>query len=118
VAISGSVPLALEAAKVLEKDGISLEIIDPMTIKPLDEDTIIESVKKTGRLMIVHEACRTGGFGAEVAALVSEKALDYLEAPIKRIAALDTPIPYSVKYEGYVFPGVNNIVVAAREIAK
>ena len=118
VAISRSVGFALEAAKTLEKEGISLEIIDPMTIKPLDEDTIISSVKKTGRLIIVHEACRAYGFGAEVAALVADKAIDYIDAPIKRIAALDSPIPFGLKLENYVLPNINDIIEVAREIAK
>jgi len=118
VATSQTVLLALEAAKTLEGEGISIEVIDPMTIKPLDEATIINSVKKTGRLMIAHEACGTGGFGAEVAALAAEKAMDSLVAPIRRIAALDTPLPFGLRLEDYVLPKVNDIVEVARKIAK
>ena len=118
VAISKSVVLALEAAEILEREGISLEIIDPMTIKPLDEDTIIDSVKKTGKLLIVHEAHRTGGFGAEVAALVADKAIDYLDAPIKRLAALDSPVPFGLSLEAFVLPTAKDIVEAARSIAR
>jgi len=116
VAISQSVNLALQAAETLKKDGISLEVIDPRTLKPLDEDTILNSVKKTSRLMIVHEACKTGGFGAEVAAIVVEKAFDYLDAPIKRVAALDSPIPFNPKLEDYVLPNVNDIINGVLEL--
>jgi len=118
VAISKCVVLALEAAEILEREGISLEIIDPMTIKPLDEDTIVGSVKKTGKLLIVHEAHRTGGFGAEVAALVADKAIDYLDAPIKRVAALDSPVPFGLSLEAFVLPTAKDIVEAARNIAQ
>ena len=116
VAISRSVLFALEAAALLEKEGIDLEIIDPMTISPLDEEAIIESVKKTGRLLIVHEACKSCGFGAEVSAIVAEKAIDYLDAPIKRVGALDVPIPFGMRLEDFVLPNVNDIVLAAREL--
>jgi len=116
VAISRSVLRALEAAEKLEEEDIHLEVIDPMTIKPLDEETIISSVQKTGRLMVVHEACKTGGFGAEVAAIVSEKAIDYLDAPIKRVAALDAPIPCGEVFENFVLPGVDDIIHASRKL--
>jgi len=116
VAISQSVNLALKAAETVEKDGIALEVIDPRTLKPLDEDTILNSVKKTGRLMIVHEACKTGGFGAEIAAIVAEKAFDYLDAPIKRVAALDSPIPFNPRLEDYVLPNENDIIAGALEL--
>jgi len=116
VAISRSVSHALKAAEALEKDGIELEIVDPRTLKPLDEDMILSSVKKTGRLMIVHEACKTGGFGAEIAAIVAEKGFDYLDAPIKRVAALDSPIPFNPKLEDYILPNENDIIAAAREL--
>ena len=77
---------------------------------------ILKSVEKTGRLMVVHEACRTGGFGAEIAAIVAEKAFDYLDAPIKRVAGLDSPIPFHPKLEDHVIPNENDIKVAALEI--
>jgi len=116
VAISRSVSRVLKAAETLEKDGIDLEVIDPRTLKPLDEDVILSSVKKTGRVMIVHEACKTGGFGAEIAAIVAEKAFDYLDAPIKRVAALDSPIPFNPKLEDYVLPNENDIIAGAQEL--
>jgi pyruvate dehydrogenase E1 component beta subunit len=118
VAISKSVVLALDAAQVLEGEGISVEVIDPMTIKPLDEDTIVDSVKKTGRLLVVHEAHRTGGFGAEVAAVVADKAIDHLDAPIKRVAALDSPVPFGLSLEAFVLPTADDIVKAARNLAR
>ena len=116
VAFSNSLILALKAAETLEKDGISLEVVDPRTLRPLDEDTLLNSVEKTGRLMIVHEACKTGGFGAEIAAIVAEKAFDYLDAPIKRVAALDSPIPFNPKLEDYVLPNENDIIRGALEL--
>ena len=116
VAISRSVIQALTAAEALEKDGIDLEIIDLRTLRPLDEDTILNSVRKTGRLMIVHEACKTGGFGGEIAAIVAEKALDYLDAPIRRVAALDSPIPFSPKLENHVLPNEEDIMTGAAEL--
>jgi pyruvate/2-oxoglutarate/acetoin dehydrogenase E1 component len=118
VAYSRSAIHALEAASSLEKEGISLEVIDPMTLKPLDEERILESVEKTGKLLIAHEAHKTCGFGAEVAALVAEKAIDCLDAPIKRVAALDVPIPFGPRLEGFVLPGTEDIMIAARELAK
>jgi len=116
VATSQCVSLALQAAGTLQKDGISLEVIDPRTLRPLDEKPVLESLKKTGRIMIVHEACRTGGYGAEVAAIVAEKAFDYLDAPIKRVTALDSPIPFNPRLEDYVLPNEGDIVNGALEL--
>jgi pyruvate/2-oxoglutarate/acetoin dehydrogenase E1 component len=113
VALSRSVLFAMEAAKQLSLEGIDIEIVDPRTIKPLDKECIIQSVKKTGRLLIVHEACRSYGFGAEVAAVVAEEAFDYLDAPIKRIGALDVPIPFGLRLENFVLPNAGDIVKAA-----
>ena len=116
IAIARMINRALQVAETLEKEGISSEVIDPRTLKPLDEDTILSSVKKTGRVMIVHEACRTGGFGAEIAAIVAEKAFDHLDAPIKRVATLDSPIPFNPKLEDYVIPNEHDIWAAALEL--
>jgi pyruvate/2-oxoglutarate/acetoin dehydrogenase E1 component len=107
---------ALTAAAKLEKDGISVEVVDPRTLNPLDKKTIFDSVKKTRRLVIVHEACKTGGVGAEIAALVAEEAFDYLDAPIMRVCAADTVIPFSKPLEQYVLPDENKILKAVREI--
>lgn len=113
VGISRSVILALKAAEALEEHGISLEVIDPRTLKPLDEETILNSVKKTGRLIVAHEACKTGGFGGEIAAIVAEKAFDHLDAPIRRVASLDTVIPFSPVLEKYALCSEQDIIAAA-----
>jgi pyruvate/2-oxoglutarate/acetoin dehydrogenase E1 component len=117
VAIARNIVQALEAAKILEKEGIDIEVIDPRTMNPLDKDTIIKSVKKTNKLVIVHDAWKTGGIGAEISASVAQDALDYMDAPIKRVATLDTCIPYSPKLEQYVFPKTDDIIQAVKEIA-
>ena len=106
---------AIEAAEKLAKEGIDCEVIDPRTIKPLDMDTIIKSVKKTHRCVIVHEASKTGGVGADIAAQVMEQAFDYLDAPVKRIASWDTPIPFSPVLEQAVIPQTPRIVEGIRE---
>ena len=116
VGISRSVIHALKAAEALEGHGISLEVVDPMTLKPLDEDTILNSVRKTGRLMVVHEACKTGGLGGEIVAIVAEKAFDYLDAPIKRVASLDSPVPFSPVEENYVLINEQDIIAGAAEL--
>jgi pyruvate dehydrogenase E1 component beta subunit len=117
VGIARNVVQALEAAKILEKEGIDIEVVDPRTINPIDKDTIVTSLKKTNKLVIVHDAWKTGGIGAEIAASVAEDALDYLDAPIKRVAALDTSIPYNPKLEQHVLPDIDNITKAIKEIA-
>jgi pyruvate/2-oxoglutarate/acetoin dehydrogenase E1 component len=107
---------ALNAAKTLAQDGINIEVIDPRTLTPLDKTTIIKSVKKTGRLVIVTEDCKTAGVSAEMAALVATEAIDYLDAPIKRIAEPDTPIPFSPPLEQFVIPDEKSIIKAIREV--
>jgi pyruvate dehydrogenase E1 component beta subunit len=119
VATSIMVKRSLEAADVLAQDGIEAEVVDPRTLKPLDEETIIQSVVKTGRVLIVHEACKTGGFGGELAAVIAgSEAFDYLDAPIVRLAGRDMPIPYSRILEYHTVPQVENIVQAARQLAQ
>ena len=115
VATMAMVPRAIAAAESLERQGHSVEVIDPRTLKPLDEDTLFASLRKTRRLVIAHEACLTGGFGAEVAALAAEKAFDYLDAPVARVAALDTPMPYNEALERQVIPSQQRIADAIRE---
>ena len=96
IATAIEVKRSLEAAEKLAAEGIDVEVIDPRTLKPLDEKTIIESVIKTGKVLIVHEACKTGGYGGELAAVIaSSEAFDYLDAPIMRLAGRDMPIPYN-----------------------
>ena len=114
VATSSMVSRALGAATQLERDGISVEVIDPRTLKPLDEDMILASVAKTNRLVIVHEGWKRGGFGAEVSASVIEKAFDDLDAPIVRLGALDVPMPYNDELERAVIPSQEAIVSTIR----
>jgi len=108
--------VALEAAADLEKDGVSAEVIDLRSIIPFDEEAILESVAKTNRVIILHEAPLTGGAGAEFAARIAEKAFDYLDAPIKRVAALDVPTPYSPPLEAFALPNKDKVLAAAREL--
>jgi pyruvate dehydrogenase E1 component beta subunit len=108
---------ALEAAKKLAAEGVDLEVIDARGVRPFDFETVLESVRKTGKLLIVHEAPVVGGPGGEVAAVVAERALMHLEAPIRRVGALDVPIPQSARLEQLVVPQVDHIVSAARELA-
>lgn len=105
---------ALEAADLLAKEGISCEVIDPRTINPLDIDTIVDSVKKTGRLVTVHEAHRTAGFGAEVAAQVTERAFAYLDCPPLRLGAKACTLPFNLDLENAVVPQVGEITDAVR----
>jgi pyruvate dehydrogenase E1 component beta subunit len=119
VATSIMVPRSLQAAEELAKEGIEVEVVDPRTLKPLDAETIVASVKKTGRVLIVHEAARTGGFGGELAAVIAEsEAFGYLDAPIVRLAGRDMPIPYNRMLEYHTVPQVENIVEKARDVAK
>ncbi|MGQ9631585.1 MAG: alpha-ketoacid dehydrogenase subunit beta [bacterium] len=108
--------LALEAAGELEKDGIDAEVVDLRTISPLDMGTIAKSVKKTGRLVTVEEGCRNVGIGAEVAARVVEECFDYLDAPVRRVAALDTPIPCNRTLERAVIPEVEDIIAGVKKL--
>jgi len=108
--------VAMDAAADLEKDGVSAEVIDLRSIIPFDEEAILESVAKTNRVIILHEAPLTGGAGAEFAARIAEKAFDYLDAPIKRVAALDVPTPYSPPLEAFVLPNKDKVLAAAREL--
>jgi pyruvate dehydrogenase E1 component beta subunit len=107
---------ALKAAQELEKEGVNAEVVDPRTLTPLDRQTIIRSVKKTGRLVIVSEDCRCAGVSAEIAAMTAEDALDYLDAPIRRVAEPDTPIPFSPTLEQFVIPSEKNIMKAVKEV--
>ncbi|SHJ35866.1 alpha-ketoacid dehydrogenase subunit beta [Propionispora hippei] len=108
---------SLEAAELLAKEGIDVEVIDPRTLVPFDKETLVKSVIKTGKLIIVHEACKRGGFGGEVAAEVMDsEAFDYLDAPIKRVAGKNVPIPYCMELEKSAVPQIDDIVKAVREI--
>lgn len=119
VATAIMVHKALEAAKELEAEGIDVEIIDPRTLVPLDEETIIESVKKTGKCIVVHEAVKRGGYGGEIASMIAEsEAFDYLDAPLKRLGGLAVPIPYNPTLEKAVIPQVPDIIEAAKELVR
>ncbi|NMC54246.1 MAG: alpha-ketoacid dehydrogenase subunit beta [Chloroflexi bacterium] len=119
VAMSIMVSRALEAAEILAKEGVELEIIDPRTLSPLDDEPIIQSVMKTGKALVVHEAVKTGGFGGEVVSrIVESKAFGYLDAPVRRLAGLDIPIPYNRTLERAAVPQVENIVAEARKLVE
>ena len=112
-------PLCLEAAASLEKEGIDAEVIDLRTLVPLDAACLVSSVKKTGRALVVHEACRTAGFGAEIAAVLADsEAFFHLDAPIRRLAGLDVPIPYNPQLEAGVVPTLPAIVEAGRQLVR
>lgn len=119
IAYSIMVPRALEAAAKLAAEGIEVEVVDPRCLKPLDRETVIRSVSKTGRALIVHEAPVTGGFGGELAAVIAgSEAFDYLDAPIRRLAGRDVPIPYNRTLERAAVPQVEDILAAARALAQ
>ena len=107
---------ALEAAEQLAKEGISAEVIDPMTLVPFDKETVVNSVKKTGRLVVVHEAHRTAGWGAEVASMVTEEAFRYLDAAPVRLGAAACPLPFNVELENAATPQVADIIAAAKSV--
>lgn len=108
--------LSLEAADRLAKEGIEVEVIDLRTLNPFDFDLIAESVKKTAHVLVVHEACLTGGFGAEIAARIGEELFDYLDAPVSRIGAKDVPIPFSPVLENFVLPQTDDIVEGVKRV--
>jgi len=117
VARSLMVPVALKAAEALEKQGVSCEVIDPRTIRPLDIKTIIESVKKTNRVVVAEESHPFCGVGAEISQEITERAFDYLDAPVKRVSGADVPMPYAKNLEDMAIPNVDQIVAAVREVA-
>jgi 2-oxoisovalerate dehydrogenase E1 component beta subunit len=111
------VHLALEAATVLEREDIQLEVVDLRTLIPLDKETIYESVRKTSKAIMLHEDNKTGGIGAEIAALLAEDCFDYLDGPVLRVAAPDTPVPFSTPMEEFFLPKVSDVVAVARTLA-
>ena len=108
---------ALDAAEELEKEGLDVEVIDLRTLAPLDKQAILDSVKKTSRVMVLHEASRTGGIGGEIAATIAEEAFEWLDAPVVRVASIDTPVPYSPPLEEYYMPQTKDVLDAARRLA-
>jgi pyruvate dehydrogenase E1 component beta subunit len=107
---------SMAAADALENEGIDAEVIDLRTLNPLDLSTLVESVKKTGKAIIVYEGWRTGGAGAEIASQIYEAAFDHLDAPVERIATLDTPIPYNARLERAALPSAADIVKVAERL--
>src|ERR687884_389721 len=118
VGIHTMVGKALQAAERLAEEGIELEVIDPRTLVPLDEETIVNSVKKTGRVIVSHEAYTRGGYGAEIVSRVVASAFDYLDAPPQRVCARDVPVPYSATLETAALPQVEDLVSAARALVR
>jgi pyruvate dehydrogenase E1 component beta subunit len=116
VARSLMVPTALKAAEELEKEGINCEVIDPRTIRPLDIHTIIESVKKTNRVVVAEESHPFCGVGAEISAEIHERAFDYLDAPVKRVSGADVPMPYAKNLEQLAIPDVPQLIAAVKEV--
>ena len=116
IAFSLTVKYALEAAEELAKEGIEAEVIDLRTIRPMDRETIIESVKKTSRCVTVEEGFPFASIGSEIASLLMEEAFDYLDAPVKKLASIDAPLPYAANLESLALPKTNDIVAAAKEL--
>ena len=114
IAIGPLVHRALDAAKQAEEDGISVEIVDPRTLQPLDEEALVASVKKTNRAVVAHEAVTRGGFGAEVTAVLQHQAFDHLDAPIERVGAKFTPLAFAPVMEQYVVPNAEDVLAAIR----
>jgi len=108
----------MEAAAELEKDAISAEVIDLRTLRPWDHETVLDSVRKTGRAVVVNEAPKTGGLAADVSAVISEEAFSDLKSPVERVCALDTPIPFSLVLEKLIMPNKDDVVLAAKKTLK
>ena len=117
ITFGAQVLTALDAAAELEREGLDVEVIDLRTLAPMDKPSILASVKKTSKVLILHEAARTGGIGGEIAATIAEEAFEWLDAPIVRVAAIDTPVPYSPPLEEYHLPQLKDVLDAARKLA-
>src|SRR6185369_6404906 len=109
---------AVEAAQQLESDGVSTEILDLRTVMPWDKAAVLESVRKTSKVLVLHEDTRTGGFGGEIAATIAEEAFEDLDGPVRRIAAPDTPVPFAPPLEKAFIPQVDDVVAGLRELAE
>jgi 2-oxoisovalerate dehydrogenase E1 component beta subunit len=116
ITYAAMVHTALEAAEILNKEGIDLEIVDLRTVSPLDREAIVQTVKKTNKVIILHEHSRTGGLAGEIAAIINEEAFDDLDGPIVRIAGLDSAIPFSPPQEHHYLPKVEDVVREARRL--
>ncbi len=109
---------ALEAADALARDGVEIEVLDLRTLAPLDRDAILMSVAKTSRVAVLYEAPRTGGIGGEIAAVIAEEAFEFLDAPVVRIASLDTPVPYSPPLEAAFMPTRDKVIAAVKQLVE
>jgi 2-oxoisovalerate dehydrogenase E1 component beta subunit len=118
VTFGAMVHVALEAATRLEEDGLDIEVLDLRTLAPLDRRAILESVARTSRALVLHEASRTGGIGGEIAACIAEEGFEYLDAPVTRLASLDTPVPYSPPLERAFMPDADKVVDAIRRLVR
>ena len=114
ITYAAMVHMAVEAADLLAKEGIELEVVDLRTLAPLDQEAILDTVKKTNKVIVLHEDTRTGGIGGEIAAIINEHAFDHLDGPIVRITALDTPVPFSPPQEEHFLPQLRQVVEKAR----
>lgn len=111
------VHVALEAAEKLEAEGIELEVVDLRSLLPYDEEAVLQSVMKTSKVILLHEATRTGGYAGELAAIIAEKAFEYLDGPVTRVTAPDTPVPFSPPLEDFFLPNADKLIKAARQLA-
>jgi 2-oxoisovalerate dehydrogenase E1 component beta subunit len=114
ITYAAMVHLALDAAKMLANDGIEVEVVDLRTVAPLDREAIAQTVRKTNKVLILHEDQKTGGLAGEIAAIINEEAFDDLDAPITRIASLDTPVPFSPPMEEFFLPKLKDVVEKCR----
>jgi 2-oxoisovalerate dehydrogenase E1 component beta subunit len=118
VTFGAMVHTALDAAAQLAEAGVQAEVVDLRSLAPLDRDAILETVSKTSRVILLHEATRTGGIGGELAAIIAEEAFGYLDAPVTRVASLDTPVPYAPPLEAAFLPKVEDVVSAAKRLVR
>jgi len=118
ITFGAMVHTALDAAARLAEDGVEAEILDLRSLAPLDREAIVSTVSRTSRALLLHEATRTGGIGGELAAIIAEEAFEYLDAPVTRVASLDTPVPYSPPLEAAFLPDVDKVVAAARKLVR
>ena len=114
ITYAAMVHTALEAAEIMSKEGIELDVLDLRTLSPLDREAVIQTVKKTNKVILLHEDSRTGGIAGEITAIINEEAFDDLDAPIVRITALDTPVPFSPPQEEHFLPQLRDVVEKAR----
>ena len=106
------------AEKLAEEDGLSVEVIDLRTLAPLDKEAILATVKKTNRVLILHEASLTGGIGGELSAIIAEEAFEWLDAPIIRVASIDSPVPFAPQMEDYYLPSLDELIDGCRKLAR